>query len=246
VGAVTGVQSQPQTFYFGATGGGIFKTTDGGIHWHPVADGQLKLGSVGAIAVADSDPNIVYAGMGEADLRGNASHGDGVYKSTDAGKTWKNVGLVDTQQIGAVKIDPKDPNIVFVAAVGHMAGPNAERGVFRTKDGGKTWKKVLFKSDKAGAIDLSIDPTNSQVIYASIYQFLRQPWTFESGGPDSGLWRSTDGGDTCRRVCSAASASPSRRCAQDRSGPSSRLKKAGSSTPTTRAPPGPRSTTSGT
>lgn len=196
VGAVTGVQSQPQTFYFGATGGGIFKTIDGGIHWHPVADGQLKLGSVGAIAVADSDPNIVYAGMGEADLRGNASHGDGVYKSTDAGKTWKNVGLVDTQQIGALKIDPKDPNTVFVAAMGHMAGPNAERGVFRTRDGGKSWKKVLFKSTKAGAIDLSIDPMNSQVIYASIYQFLRQPWTFESGGPDSGLWRSTDGGDT--------------------------------------------------
>ncbi len=193
---MTGVQSQPQTFYFGATGGGIFKTTDGGIHWRPVADGQLKLGSVGAIAVSDSDPNIVYAGTGEADLRGNASHGDGVYKSTDAGKTWKNVGLVDTQQIGAVKIDPKDPNTVFVAAMGHANGHNPERGVFRTKDGGKTWKKVLFKSDKAGAIDLSIDPTNSQVIYASIYQFLRQPWTFESGGPDSGLWRSTDGGDT--------------------------------------------------
>jgi photosystem II stability/assembly factor-like uncharacterized protein len=196
VGAVTGVQSQPMTFYFGSVGGGIFKTTDGGIHWHPVADGQVKLGSVGAIAVADSDPNIVYAGMGEADLRGNASHGDGVYKSTDAGKTWKNIGLTDTQQIGALKVDPKNPDIAFVAAMGHMAGPNADRGVFRTKDGGKTWKKVLFKSDKAGAIDLSIDPTNSQVIYASIYQFLRQPWTFESGGPDSGLWRSTDGGDT--------------------------------------------------
>ena len=196
VGAVTGVQAQPLTFYFGATGGGIFKTTDGGEHWAPVADGQLKLGSVGAIAVADTDPNIVYAGMGEADLRGNASHGDGVYKSTDAGKTWRNVGLVATEQIGAVKIDPHNPDVVFVAAVGHMAGPNAERGVFRTRDGGKTWQRVLFKSDRAGAIDLAIDPTNSQVIYASIYQFLRQPWTFESGGPDSGLWRSTDGGDT--------------------------------------------------
>ena len=196
MGAVTGVQAQPLTFYFGATGGGIFKTTDGGEHWAPVADGQLKLGSVGAIAVADTDPNIVYAGMGEADLRGNASHGDGVYKSTDAGKTWKNVGLAATEQIGAVKIDPHNPDVVFVAAVGHMAGPNAERGVFRTRDGGKTWQRVLFKSDRAGAIDLAIDPTNSQVIYASIYQFLRQPWTFESGGPDSGLWRSTDGGDT--------------------------------------------------
>jgi photosystem II stability/assembly factor-like uncharacterized protein len=200
VGAVTGVQSQPMTFYMGATGGGIWKTTDGGMHWAPVADGQLKLGSVGAIAVADSDPNVVYAGMGEADLRGNASHGDGVYKSTDAGKTWKNVGLVDTQQIGAVKIDPKNPDVVYVAAMGHWTGANAERGVFRTRDGGKTWVKVLFKSDKAGAIDLSIDPLNSQVVYASIYQFLRKPWTFESGGPDSGLWKSTDGGDTWKEI----------------------------------------------
>jgi photosystem II stability/assembly factor-like uncharacterized protein len=196
VGAVTGVQSQPFTFYFGATGGGIWKTTDGGIHWNPVADGQLKLGSVGAIAVADSDPNIVYAGMGESDMRGNASHGDGVYKSTDAGKTWKNIGLVDTQQIGAIKIDPKNPDIVYVAALGHMTGPNSERGVFRTRDGGKSWQKVLYKSDHAGATELIIDPTNSNVIYASIYQFLRQPWTFESGGPESGLWKSTDGGDT--------------------------------------------------
>ena len=200
VGAVTGVQSQPLTFYFGATGGGIFKTTDGGAHWVPVADGQLKLGSIGAIAVSDSDPNIVYAGTGEGDLRGNASHGDGVYKSTDAGHTWKNVGLKDTQQIGALKIDPKNPDVVFVAAMGHWAGANADRGVFRTQDGGKTWKKVLYKSDKAGAIDVSIDPLNSNIIYASIYQFLRQPWNFDSGGADSGLWKSTDGGDTWKEI----------------------------------------------
>ena len=203
VGAVTGVQTQPMVFYMGSTGGGIWKTTDGGIRWNPVADGQLKLGSVGAIAVADTDPNVIYAGTGEADLRGNASHGDGVYKSSDAGKTWKNVGLEDTQQIGAVKIDPKNPDVVFVAAMGHMAGPNAARGVFRTRDGGKTWQKVLFKSERAGAIDVAIDPTNSRVIYASIYQFLRQPWTFESGGPDSGLWKSSDGGDTWKEISRA-------------------------------------------
>ena len=200
VGAVTGVQAQPLTFYMGATGGGIFKTMDGGQHWVPVADGQIKLGSVGAIAVADSDPNIVYAGMGEGDLRGNASHGDGVYKSTDAGHTWKNVGLGDTQQIGALRIDPKNPDIAYVAAMGHQSGPNAERGVFRTRDGGKSWQKILFKSDRTGAIDISIDPLNTQVLYASFYQFLRQPWTFESGGPESGLWKSTDGGDTWKDI----------------------------------------------
>src|ERR1700749_4314147 len=142
VGAVTGVQSEPLTFYMGATGGGIYKTVDGGNRWGPVGDGQLKLGSVGAIAVADSDPNVVYAGMGEGDIRGNASHGDGVYKSTDAGHTWTHMGLTDTQQIGALRIDPKNPDIVYVAALGHMAGPNDERGVFRSKDGGKTWQKV--------------------------------------------------------------------------------------------------------
>jgi photosystem II stability/assembly factor-like uncharacterized protein len=199
-GAVTGVQSEPLTFYMGATGGGIFKTVDGGNHWTPIADDYLKLGSVGAIAVADSDPNIVYAGMGEGDIRGNASHGDGIYKSTDAGHTWIHVGLTDTQQIGALRIDPKNPDIAYVAALGHMAGPNEERGVFRTRDGGKTWQKVLYKSNLAGAVDVAIDPTNSRVIYASIWQVIRKPWTFESGGPDSGLYKSTDGGDTWKEI----------------------------------------------
>jgi photosystem II stability/assembly factor-like uncharacterized protein len=199
-GAVTGVQSDPLTFYMGATGGGVFKTTDGGNHWLPVADGQLKLGSVGAIAVADSDSNVVYVGMGEGDIRGNASHGDGVYKSTDAGHTWTHVGLTDTQQIGALRIDPKNPDIVYVAALGHMAGPNEERGVFRSKDGGKTWQKVLFKSNLAGAVDIAIDPLNPRVLYASLWQVIRKPWTFESGGPDSGLYKSTDGGDTWTEI----------------------------------------------
>lgn len=200
VGAVTGVQSDPLTYYFGGTGGGIFKTIDGGMHWTPMTDGQFKLGSVGAVAVSDSDPNIVYVGTGEGDIRGNASHGDGVYKSTDAGHTWAHVGLADTQQIGALRIDPKDPNIVYVAALGHMAGANAERGVFRTRDGGKTWTKVLFKSDVAGAVDVALDPLNSNVLYATIWQSLRKPWDFDSGGPDSSVFKSVDGGDTWKEI----------------------------------------------
>jgi photosystem II stability/assembly factor-like uncharacterized protein len=184
----------------GATGGGIFKTIDGGIQWTPLSDGQIKLGSVGAIAVAESDSNIVYAGMGESDLRGNASHGDGVYRSSDAGKTWVHMGLDDTQQIGAVRIDPKDPDVVFVAAMGHMAGSNETRGVFRTRDGGKTWKKVLYKNDHVGAIDVAIDPNHPNTLYAALYQFIRKPWTFESGGPESGIYKSTDGGDTWKEI----------------------------------------------
>jgi photosystem II stability/assembly factor-like uncharacterized protein len=139
---------------------------------------------------------VIYVGTGESAIRGNASHGDGVYKSVDAGKTWTHVGLEDTEQIGQIRIDPKDPNLVYVAALGHMSGPNAERGVFRSKDGGKTWQKVLFKSDKAGAIDLAMDASNPRVLYASFWQVVRKPWTFESGGPDGGIWKSTDSGDT--------------------------------------------------
>jgi photosystem II stability/assembly factor-like uncharacterized protein len=198
--AVAGVPSQPNVYYFGGTGGGVFKTIDGGIHWEPITDGQIKTGSVGAIAVADSDPNVIYIGMGEGCIRGNASHGDGVYKSTDAGKTWKNVGLAETQQIGRVRVHPKNPDIVYIAALGHMSGSNEERGVFRSTDGGKNWKKVLYKSNKAGAIDLILDPTNPNIIYASIWEIIRKPWTFDSGGPDSGLYKSTDGGDTWTEI----------------------------------------------
>jgi len=194
--AVAGVASQPFVFYFGATGGGVWKTTDGGINWNPVSDGFFKTGSVGAIAVADSDPNVVYAGMGESPIRGNVSHGDGVYKSTDAGKTWKNVGLEDSRQISRVRVHPKNPDLVYVAAQGHVWGPNDQRGVFRSKDGGKTWDRVLFRSDKAGATDLILDPTNPNVIYAGLWEVYRKPWTLESGGPGSGLFKSTDGGDS--------------------------------------------------
>ena len=161
-----------------------------------MSDGQFANGDVGSIAVAESDPNFVYAGMGESCIRGNASPGDGVYKSTDAGRTWKNVGLKDTQQIGKVLIDPRDPNIVYVAALGHQFGPNDQRGVFKTTDGGATWKQVLTRGPKAGAVDLSLDPSNPNVIYAAFWEVYRTPYTLESGGPNSGLWKSTDGGAT--------------------------------------------------
>ena len=195
--AVTGVPSQPFVFYYGATGGGVWKTTDGGINWESVSDGSVfGTGSVGAIAVADSDPNTIYVGMGESPIRGNVSHGDGVYKSNDAGKTWKRIGLEDTRQIARIRIHPKNPDLVYVAALGHVWGPNDQRGVFRSKDGGKTWDKVLSRGNKAGAIDLIIDPTNPNILYAGFWEVYRKPWTLESGGPGSGLFKSTDGGDT--------------------------------------------------
>jgi photosystem II stability/assembly factor-like uncharacterized protein len=195
--AVTGVPSQPFVFYYGATGGGVWKTTDGGINWESVSDNSVfGTGSVGAIAVADSDPNTVYVGMGESPIRGNVSHGDGVYKSNDAGKTWKRVGLEDTRQIARIRVHPKNPDLVYVAALGHVWGPNEQRGVFRSKDGGKTWEKILSRGNKAGAIDLILDPTNANIIYAGFWEVYRKPWTLESGGPGSGIFKSTDGGDT--------------------------------------------------
>jgi len=194
--AVAGVTSQPNVFYFGATGGGVWRTNDGGINWQPVADEYLKTGSVGAIGVSESDPNVVYVGMGESPIRGNVSHGDGVYKSTDSGKTWKHIGLEDTRQIARVRVHPRNSDIVYVAALGHVFGPNEQRGVFRSIDGGKTWQKVLFRSNKAGATDLILDPTNPNIIYAALWEVYRQPWTLESGGPGSGIFKSTDAGDT--------------------------------------------------
>jgi len=194
--AVTGVPSQPNVYYFGGVGGGVWKTTDGGGTWQPISDGQFKTSSVGAIAVADSDPNTIYAGMGESCVRGNASNGDGVYKSVDGGKTWRNVGLQDSQTIGAVRVHPKNPDIVYVAALGHLWGPNEMRGVYRSLDGGGTWKQVLTRGPDAGAVDLAMDPGNPRVLYASFWQVRRNPYHFDSGGPASGLFKSTDGGDT--------------------------------------------------
>jgi photosystem II stability/assembly factor-like uncharacterized protein len=195
--AVTGVPSQPFVFYYGATGGGVWKTTDGGINWESVSDNSVfGTGSVGAIAVADSDPNTIYVGMGESPIRGNVSHGDGVYKSNDAGKTWKRVGLEDTRQIARIRVHPKNPDLVYVAALGHVWGPNEQRGVFRSKDGGKTWERIVNRGNKAGAIDLILDPTNPNIIYAGFWEVYRKPWTLESGGPGSGILKSTDGGDT--------------------------------------------------
>ena len=197
--AVAGVPGDPNTYYFGGVAGGVFKSTNGGLSWTPTFNHE-GVSSIGAIAVADTDHNVIYAGSGEACIRGNISYGDGVYKSTDAGLTWKNVGLKDSRHIGAVIIDPRNPDIAFVAALGHAWGPNSERGVFRTADGGKTWQKVLYKDENTGAIDVVFDPRNSSVLYGSLWQVRRQPWTFNSGGPGSGLYKSVDGGLTWKQL----------------------------------------------
>ncbi len=197
--AVSGVPGDPATWYFGGVGGGVWKSTDVGASWKPVFDGQ-KISSIGAIAVADSDHNVVYVGSGEACPRGNISYGDGVYKSVDAGLTWKNIGLRDTRQIGAVIVHPKNPDIVLVAALGHAFGPNEERGIFRSADGGGTWTRVLYKDRDTGAIDVAFDPDNPNIVYASLWQMRRQPWNFSSGGPGSGLYKSADAGLTWKRL----------------------------------------------
>jgi photosystem II stability/assembly factor-like uncharacterized protein len=194
--AVAGVPSDPKTYYFGATGGGVWKTTDAGLSWLPISDGFFKTGSVGAIAVAAADPNTIYVGMGEACVRGNASNGDGVYKSIDGGRTWRNVGLQQTYHIGAVVVHPKNPDIVYVAALGHLWGPNPERGVYRSTDGGQTWKQVLTRGPDTGASDIAMDPSNPRILYASFWEASRKPWRLDSGGPNSGIWKSSDGGDT--------------------------------------------------
>jgi photosystem II stability/assembly factor-like uncharacterized protein len=190
-----GSAKRPLEYYFGAVGGGLWKTTDGGTTWKPVTDGQLKSSSVGAVAVSESNPDVVYIGMGETELRGNIMQGDGVYKSIDAGKTWTHMGLGDSQAISRIRVHPTNPDIVYVSALGHPYGPNPERGVFRSKDGGKTWQKVLYHDDKVGAVDLSMDPNNPNVLFAALWDVYRTPWLLNDGGPGSGLYKTTDGGD---------------------------------------------------
>jgi photosystem II stability/assembly factor-like uncharacterized protein len=193
--AVTGVPGSPNVFYFGAAAGGVWKTIDAGAIWKPIFDAE-KVSSIGAIAVARSNSDIIYVGTGEANMRGDVTWGGGVFKSTDGGKTWTDLGLNDTRQIGAIIVDPNDPNIVLVAAVGHAFGANTQRGVFRSTDGGKSWNRVLYKNDLTGAIDLAADPHDPSIVYAALWQVRRQPWNFSSGGPGSGLYRSKDGGVT--------------------------------------------------
>lgn len=199
--AVTGVRGRPEVFYFGAVGGGVWKTNDAGRTWKPIFDAQ-PIASIGAIAVAPSDSNVIYAGSGEADMRSSISYGNGMYKSADGGKTWTPIGLSDSRQIGRILVDPRDPNKVFVAALGHAYGPNQERGVYRSKDGGKNWQRVLFRDEDTGAIDLAFEPGNPKTIYAALWQTRRPPWSIyaASNGPGSGLYRSNDGGDHWEQV----------------------------------------------
>lgn len=197
--AVAGSQRRPYEYYFGATGGGLWKTTNGGTDWYPVTDGQINTASVGAVAVCEADPDIVYLGTGEAHLRGTISMGDGVYRSTDGGKTWTYLGLESStgqQAVARVRIDPNDCDLVYAAVLGDPWGPNHERGVFRSRDGGLTWENVLYRDEQTGAADLVLDPSNARTMYATLWQVRRRPWEANSGGPGSGLFKSTDGGST--------------------------------------------------
>jgi photosystem II stability/assembly factor-like uncharacterized protein len=193
--AVAGVPADRATYYFGSAGGGVWKSTDAGRAWHNVSDGSFG-GGIGAIAVAAWDPNVVYAGTGEETVRGNVSEGDGMWKSTDAGKTWKRAGLADSRHIARIRVHPRNPDLVYAAVLGHLFGPSAERGVYRSTDGGATWKRVLYVDDNTGAVDLAMDPANPRVLYAGMWRVRRTPYSLESGGPGSGLWKSTDGGDS--------------------------------------------------
>jgi len=200
VTTVTGVPAQPKTFYMGVASGGLFRTTDSGATWVPLTDGKVPLGSTGCVAVSESDPNVIYLGTGSDSVRSNVSTGRGIYKSTDAGQTWKFIGLYNAGQIGAVRIHPTNPNIVWVSAVGDIFKSNEERGVFKTTDGGQTWRRVLFLSDKVGAMDVELQPGNPDVVYAWLSLLERKPWTIISGSLDGGFYKSTDGGEHFTKI----------------------------------------------
>ena len=194
--AVTGDVSNPGVFYFGACAGGVWKSTDGGAFWENVSDGFFNTAAVGAIAAAESDVNVIYAGMGESCIRGNVCHGDGVYGTTDGGKTWAHLGLQNTRHISRVRVHPQDANLVYVAALGDPFNASSDRGIYRSKDGGGSWEQVLSVDDRTGAADLAIDTSNPRNLYAAFWETQRTPWSLTSGGPGSGLFKSTDGGDT--------------------------------------------------
>jgi len=197
----SGVINDNVTYYMGTTGGGMWKTTDAGQHWNNISDGFFKTGSVGAVAVSESNPNIVYVGMGEHAPRAvMTSHGDGMYKSTDAGKTWKHIGLEKTQHISRIIIDPLDHNILYVAAQGALYGPNEERGIYKSIDGGSSWERILYINDLTGCSELSMDMQNPQVLYAAMWEHQRKPWKVISGGDGSGLYKTIDGGVTWEKI----------------------------------------------
>jgi photosystem II stability/assembly factor-like uncharacterized protein len=195
VTAVTGVNQEPLTFYFGSTGGGIWKTTDAGISWHDLSAQALASASMGSLDVADSDPNIIYAGTGSAGIRSNVSIGKGIYKSTDAGKSWRFSGLKDAGQIGRIMVHPTNPDIAYASVLGNPFAHGPTRGVYRTKNGGSSWERVLFLSDSTGSSDVELQPGNPNIVYASMWHGQRRPWTIISGGGEDGIFRSTDGGD---------------------------------------------------
>ncbi|MFQ5448447.1 MAG: WD40/YVTN/BNR-like repeat-containing protein, partial [Saprospiraceae bacterium] len=197
--AVTGVPGKPKLFYMGSAGGGVWRTQDGGATWENISDGYFG-GSVGAVAVSESDNNVIYVGGGEVTVRGNVSYGYGVWKSEDAGKTWKQMGLKNARHIPRIRVHPNNPDLVYAAVLGDIYKPSEERGVYRSKDGGKTWEKVLYSNDVAGAVDLTFDPNNPRILYASTWRVRRTPYSLESGGEGSALWKSTDSGDTWTNI----------------------------------------------
>ena len=199
--AASGVLQDPLTYYFGTTGGGLWKTSDAGQHWENSSDGYFATSSIGAVAVAESNPNIVYVGMGEHAPRGvMTSYGDGVYKSTDAGKTWKKMGLEKTQHISRIQIHPSNPDVLYVAAQGALHAPNEDRGVYKSVDGGLNWEKVLYVDTMTGAVELSMDMNYPEILYAAMWEHQRFPWQVKSGGPGSGLYKSTDSGKTWKKI----------------------------------------------